>query len=182
MPSKTWFLSFSWPSLCSDFSDFNFLVTVLGSHYVIMIPRWVHSTLSLHLRTQREGCLQETPSEVLGSLFSRSPQLTYPLLHWTLASDMVISLALVTGSSQEPRLDLVFPKTPCVCVCVCVRYGTSMKIRILLRVKQMDKERKQSLWKKTKPLISQSLGLLEELSMELDSCYMAWSGNMDVRV
>ena len=120
MPSKTWFLSFSWPSLCSDFSDINFLVTVLGSHYVIMIPRWVHSTLSLHLRTQREGCLQETPSEVLGSLFSRSPQLTYPLLHWTLASDMVISLALVTGSSQEPRLDLVFPKTPCVCVCVCV--------------------------------------------------------------
>lgn len=35
----------------------------------------------------------------------------------------------------------------------------------------MDKERKlQSFWKKTKPLISQSLGLLEELSMELGSC------------
>ena len=31
---------------------------------------------------------------------------------------MVISLALVSGSSQEPRLNLVFPKTPCMCVCV----------------------------------------------------------------
>lgn len=120
MPSKTWFLSFSWPSLCSDFSDFNFLVIMLGSHYLIIIPRWVPiAHFLLHLRRQREGCLQETPSEVLGSLFSRSPLLTCPLLHQTLASDMVISLALVTGSSQEPRLNLVFPQTPCMCVFVC---------------------------------------------------------------
>ena len=89
----------------------------------LIISSWFQGGPIAHfllcLRRQREGCLQETPSEVLGSLFSRSPQLTCLLLHWTLASDMVISLALVTGSSQEPRLHLVFPKTPCVHVFVC---------------------------------------------------------------
>lgn len=109
MPSKTWFLSFSWPSLCSDFSDFNFLVTILGSHYLIMIPRLCTFTI-LRLRRQRERVVSKKLPPSARKPFSQKPQLTCLLLHPGTVLDMVITLALVTGSSQEPRLPWCSPK------------------------------------------------------------------------